>query len=373
MADTFDSDLNSNKLYLHSGQLTTTIKNSIDVNAVDSTPADISPTSDGDTLWCGAGAQKLYLTSGQFSSTLKNSIAVGGGEGAQYGVTWEIDDSSEIGNSLNKLRLRSGIFTTTIKTSLDITAQANVTLGMSSSSEDTFIANATTPKKFMIFSGKYTSTVKVSTTGPLTTQNWGIGATGSDTLGCHRSAGQKLYLFSGQITTTIKDSQTSPNIVPSGIETADFNARFGITGAEPTLVTAISRRQLMIYPNGTVIKGTLESADHSTVAVMTWEDINGNTYTPAVGDRIIIFDVSITNNTGTNVVTLFQDHDKDNTNDAGEMVIEAEFSGAGTWSQSYTHPIALEKLTTPATNDLHVVSSAAGATAIMVNAHVLQR
>jgi len=76
MANTPWCGSEANKLYLQSGQFSSTMKTSLAVGGVDLTPSGIS--YDGtNTPWCGFEDDKLYLQSGQFSSTMKNSLPVG--------------------------------------------------------------------------------------------------------------------------------------------------------------------------------------------------------------------------------------------------------------------------------------------------------
>jgi len=66
----------ADKLYLQSGEITSTIKDSEAVTTIDTSPADIS--FDGaNSPWIGDQANKFYLQSGQFTSTILTSQLVG--------------------------------------------------------------------------------------------------------------------------------------------------------------------------------------------------------------------------------------------------------------------------------------------------------
>lgn len=85
MADTPWCGYSDDKLYLQSGQFTSTVKTSEYVGGVDALPAGIS--YDGaNTPWCGATDDKLYLQSGQFTSTIKDSVYVGGVDAIPIGI-----------------------------------------------------------------------------------------------------------------------------------------------------------------------------------------------------------------------------------------------------------------------------------------------
>ena len=74
--ETFVAGGSSDKLYIFSGQYTTTIKDSEDESGIDTGMLGIA--WDGtNTPWCGEEADKLYLESADFASTLKTSLLVG--------------------------------------------------------------------------------------------------------------------------------------------------------------------------------------------------------------------------------------------------------------------------------------------------------
>ncbi len=73
-----------------------------------------------DTPWGGSEGDKLYLTSGQFTSTIKTSEYVGGVDLDPNGVSWDGTNTPWAGRQASKLYLTSGQFTSTIKTSESI-------------------------------------------------------------------------------------------------------------------------------------------------------------------------------------------------------------------------------------------------------------
>jgi hypothetical protein len=376
MADIFLAQAGTDKLFLLSGEITTTVKTSQSVSAIDTFCSDISPTTGGNTLWCGQQANKLYIQSGQFTSTLKDSSPVIAGESAQYAVTYDIySDGDEVaihgGAGQRDFFMRSGMTTSTIKTSL--AASVFQFLGLSTNSTDCSVTdNDAGERRVVLASGQFTTTVKDSQTGPQTVsgpQYWATGYTANDMIGSHRSPSAKVFIHSGQVTSTIKDSIAWSDTHPAGAESSDINARLGITGVEPTVVRSVSKRKIMPFAAGKIVYGKLPSADHSTATVMVWQDINGNTYTPAIGDRFIITDYEITNATGANTCTLFEDLDAGNDNDAGEPIVTVEFSGQGTVNQSFTIPHATQKLANAA-HDVHFISSAAGETTVLLHAFI---
>jgi hypothetical protein len=316
---------NAGRLLLQSGQHTSTLKTSLDVTAVDTTPSGISDLKSGDTPWAGLQADKFYTTSGRFSSTLKTSLAYSAGWPVVFGMTTDDTNTWCTPSNNEKIAHLSGQFTTTVKTSLTVSALTTRPHGVSIRLGDTYLA----------------------------TRTGGLGA---------------IYFLSGQFSSTVKDSLKSLGDA-RGIATQDYANRLGLDAIAPVLVSSISKRKIMPYASGKIVHGKLPSADHSAVTVIVWQDINGNTYTPAIGDRFILTDVHITNATGANTCTLFQDLDAGNDNDAGEPIVTAEFAGQGTWSQSFTLPHATEKLVAAA-NDLHFVSSAVGETTVLIHAFI---
>lgn len=226
MANTPWTGFSGDKLYLQSGQFTSTLKTSEYVGGVDTSPTGIS--YDGtDTPWCGNTADKLYLQSGQFSSTLKTSEYVGGIDTETQGISWDGTNTPWCGRTDDKLYLQSGQFTSTLKTSESITG-----LDPQGISYD----GANTPwtgragDKLYLTSGQFTSTIKTSEyIGGIEGSPEGISWDGTNTPWTGRVT-DKLYLTSGQFTSTLKTSEyvNAIDANPSGIDTDDVDARLGL-------------------------------------------------------------------------------------------------------------------------------------------------
>ena len=121
MADTLWIGQADDKLYLQSGQFSSTLKTSLAIGAVEVIPQGIS--WDGtNTPWSGTTGDKLYLQSGQFSSTLKTSRDISGIDNNPQGISWNGTDTPWTGRQGggNKLYLQSGQFSSTLKKSLDV-------------------------------------------------------------------------------------------------------------------------------------------------------------------------------------------------------------------------------------------------------------
>ncbi len=241
----------SKKLYLQSGQFTSTLKTSEDVTARDLTPRGIS--WDGtNTPWCGSNDVKLYLQSGQFTSTLKTSEDISGIDTLPFSNSWDLANTPWIGDQAKKLYLQSGQFTSTLKTSELISAVDATPRGISYDGDNTPWAGSEADKLYLQ-SGQFTSTLKTSEaiTGIDTAPN-DISYDGTNTLWIGIEA-DKLYLQSGQFTSTLKTSEAIGGIDTGGqgIETNDVDSRvppiiditvlpseLGLTGALLTPVLA---------------------------------------------------------------------------------------------------------------------------------------
>lgn len=159
-------------LYLQSGRWTSTIRDSINLNASvtnctgvewDGTNTPYAGTQNGGANW------GLWLFSGQFSSTIKSSLLYVSAANISAGVSYDAPDSPWIlpqsGANSSKFVLQSGQFESTVKTSLIITdAQApggGVGSGISDYSPDT-VWCINSPPRLIYQSGQFTSTVKSS-------------------------------------------------------------------------------------------------------------------------------------------------------------------------------------------------------------------
>ena len=226
--NTLWSGSEADKLYLQSGQFTSTLKDSEDVSGVDNSLAGIS--YDGtNTPWIGAEADKLYLQSGQFTSTLKTSEAIGGVDTIPSDISWDGTNTPWIGSFADKLYLQSGQFTSTLKTSEAIGGVDNLPLAISWDGTNTPWSGSEASKLYLQ-SGQFTSTLKTSEAiGGVDTSPSGISWDGTNTPWIGNEA-DKLYLQSGQFTSTLKDSEDVSGVDnnTSGIDTNRFDLRLGI-------------------------------------------------------------------------------------------------------------------------------------------------
>ena len=110
----------ADKLYLQSGQFTSTLKTSEDISGVDATVTGIEtdddvsryggggPPATANTPWAGSTDNKLYLQSGQFTSTLKDSIDVTSVESNPDGNSWDLTNTSWSGYNGDKVYISPG-------------------------------------------------------------------------------------------------------------------------------------------------------------------------------------------------------------------------------------------------------------------------
>jgi len=228
------------KLYLQSGQFTSTIKDSEYVGGIDTYPWGIS-WDDSDTLWNAANIDRHYLMSGQFTSTIKASKAVLGGELAPTGISWDGTNTPWAGLIDIKLFLTSGKFTSTLKTSRYVGGINLYLHGISYDGTNTPWTGSNSPASLFLTSGQFTSTIKTSqAVYTIDLDPKGISWDGINTLWTGLND-RKLYLTSGQFTSTIKTSRYVGGIdtLPYDIETNNLNGRLGIV-PEPDPPTVIS-------------------------------------------------------------------------------------------------------------------------------------
>ena len=154
--DTFVTQPNpSYKLKIISGQFTSTIKDSQSIQSVEVSPNGIS-CDNTNTHWSGNNGIKLYLQSGQITSTIKDSQSVSSVDTSPTGISPDGINTAWSGATASKLYLQSGMFTSTIKDSQSVSIQPT---GISLTSEDTDFNSFT---KFYLQSGQFTSTLKTS-------------------------------------------------------------------------------------------------------------------------------------------------------------------------------------------------------------------
>jgi len=276
------------KLYLQSGQFTSTIKDSVSIGAIESVPFGIS--WDGqNTPWCGIGDDKLYLQSGQFTSTIKDSESVGGVDASPQGISYDPLNTPWCGTEADKLYLQSGQYTSTLKTSEDVSLINAGVSGISYDGQNTPWCGEGVNDKLYLQSGQFTSTIKDSEdingvdTGPQ-----GISWDGTNTPWCGDQA-DKLYLQSGQLTSTVKTSLDVSAVEgsPSGISTNQISLRINIEEPDPVSSVAdvngpsevIVRNSIfLIGPSATDVTSFLEVyPDYDYAFPLTKEQIQNRT------------------------------------------------------------------------------------------------
>ena len=236
----WDRELADNEItdFYNNGLPATTVKH---VRAFDINNAAVSsqrPTALKDTFWSGAQVNKpkLYLQSGQFSSTVVTSLAMPVFEGdiavqlkSPSGIEWDGANTlwTDSDPTKRKLYKQSGVLTSTLKESRSVGLTNTNVHGISSLSNksDTPWAGHKDGEssKLYLQSGQFTSTLKISSdvssvdlkcnditwAGPLSAVSPFPSTTG-DAL-WSGGDGNKLYSVSGLFSSTIKDSQDVSN------------------------------------------------------------------------------------------------------------------------------------------------------------------
>jgi hypothetical protein len=227
----------TNRLFLQSGQFSSTLKTSEDVSATEGACRGIS--WDGtNTPWCGvSGGSLLRLQSGQFTSTIKDTQSVNSLDLTAEGLTWDGTNTPWIGSQADKLYLQSGQFTSTLKTSQSVNSVDSWPTGISWDGVNTpWIGLA--DDKLYLQSGQFTSTLKTSESiVGIDDFPRGISYDGTNTPWCG-NGDRKLYLQSGQFTSTLKTSQSNITWDTSAIDisTNDVTARLGSDTATSAVV-----------------------------------------------------------------------------------------------------------------------------------------
>jgi len=210
---TISQDIDRNIIINRSSTSTATIEQS-----------NIVAYSNNNTPWCGSVDDKLYLQSGQFTSTLITSQYVGGIDNVPTGITWDGTNTFWSGFGDKKLYYQSGQFSSTLKTSEDISSVDSLSTDISFDGTDTPWSGQT-DKKLYLQSGQFTSTIKTSYyVGSIRDAPSGISYDGTNTPWCGYTEG-KLFLQSGQFTSTIKTSYdvNSIDTFPSSISYDGIN------------------------------------------------------------------------------------------------------------------------------------------------------
>jgi hypothetical protein len=244
MANTLWCGNTNDKLFLTSGEHTTTVKDSEPIGSIDTLPQGIS--WDGvNTVWSGEGAYKHYLQSGLFTSTLKTSqlisvYSLSPPVTAPSGVCADGANTMFNAYSPDKLWLGSGQFTSTLKTSISVGGVDTLPMGLSWDGVNT-PWNGRQEQKLYLQSGKYTSTLKTSQDVTVWDgSSQGVGWNGTDTPFCG-SGSNGLYLVSGQFSSTLKNSVSIGSLDTNvfGMSSDDFDVRVGVVNVT-ILVATIS-------------------------------------------------------------------------------------------------------------------------------------
>ncbi len=229
------------KLRIQSGQFTSTVKDSIastaNTQAISRVDSDVTPS----TLITVAGSDKHFKLSGQFTSTVKASLNVNTTFGETEPRANQGDgqgNSTLTGLTLDKLFHISGQFSSTVKDSLNVGVVYSA--GQPEECNIDGVGNtswcAATPDDLFLTSGHFTTTLKLSiSVSAINSIPCGVSWAGYDTLWSGNSP-HKMYRNSGQFTTTIHDSQVQgANGGVRGIVTQNYAALMADVNKTKTL------------------------------------------------------------------------------------------------------------------------------------------
>lgn len=245
MADTPSCGGDADKLYLFSGAITSTLKDSEDISGVTTNIQGSGHFDQTNTMWTEwtQPPSKLHLTSGQFTSTIKTSIDTAAVDVGPVSVSWDKNGHSPwTGDGDNKIYLYSGQFTSTLKSSLS--SPGAQPRGVSATSDPhTLLAERATGKLYK-YSGQITGTIKssidISGLTASTENPYGIDWDGTNTPLSEEET-DKIFILSGQFTTTVKDSEdfTAIDASLTGVGTNDATGHVG-SPAVPFIAKIIS-------------------------------------------------------------------------------------------------------------------------------------
>lgn len=268
-------DSASQKLFLFSGEFTTTIKTSLLSSGFGSSSLRDIDTDDKDTFSADAGTvDKLYRTSGRFSTTVNDSLATG--EVETSGITWADPNTIWSEGPSDFIFQTSGKFTSTIKDSIDLSSITDATpQTVSYDGIHPSFATGSFPSELrehtmFRISGIFSTTVKDSL------QSFGLtahGFNGTDTLVAN-TLNRTLFKYSGQFTSTIKTTKnlTSLISVPTGIATDRAFVRMGGTDLNGDTISSTSSVSATLSFATLSISGSL-SAVSSATADMTFSTL----------------------------------------------------------------------------------------------------
>jgi len=124
-------------------------------------------------------------------------------------------------------------------------------------------------------------------------------------------------------------------------------------------------------PTGRFLRANIVAADLSTFQELSWVNKNNAAVTLVANQRLILKTIVFANAATAKRVTFFQDADADNAVDSGEEVIVLESGGVESYCLDFGQGIPLAQINAAVTNNLHVLSSAAGAVSLTVLAEVV--
>ncbi|KKM60633.1 hypothetical protein LCGC14_1539860 [marine sediment metagenome] len=237
------------KLFLQSGQFSSTLLRSFEVISVDTIPTGID-WDHQNTPWIGSQANKLYLQSDQFFSPVKFSFYVGDDDTNPFGIAFNGTDTLwGGGGASDKLYLQSGQFYSEIHDSEYIGPTRGLIRGITSAGANTIWADSTgSDDQLILQAGQFTSDILKSFNinfidTDIRSNSWD--GTNTPWVG---NQTDKLYLQSGQFFSEIKDSVdiTTWSTSPSGISTNNYIGRIGL--GEETISNSLSLSQSLASP-----------------------------------------------------------------------------------------------------------------------------
>jgi hypothetical protein len=228
MSNTLWTETTNDKLYLQSGQFTSTIKDSL--SAAGLNPEGISVDAFGDVPYCNNS--KLYKQSGQFSSTVKTSLSLSYTD-THRGITVDDNDTILIGSdnfSASKIRRNSGQFSSTVKDSASVYGIDTYAEGISLTNWNAIPWVGRLADKLYLQRGIFTQVITSQAVNTVDTDPRDISWDGTNTTWIGSQA-DKLYLTSGQFTSTLKDSEdiSGTSTTPTGVEDDSYTARTVLT------------------------------------------------------------------------------------------------------------------------------------------------
>lgn len=265
----------SDKVYLQSGTVTSTIKTSQDYSSVFTIASTMS--YDG-TNWWAQSTDTLYKMSGLFSAVVKDSEDVSSIDASTSGISPDLTNTHWQGSTDNKWYTNSGQITSTLLTSQSTTGTGSNPLGFDVKQADALWTDIAHEAYLYLQSGQFTSAVKTSlniSSGFNFERD--VSYDGENVLSMGGN-NKKLMYRSGLFSSTVKDSELVSGIDanPDAITTDDFVGRMNPpdvgTPDTETMVLAQESPTIDIINNPTI----LVSALSISLAIETPVHINSN-------------------------------------------------------------------------------------------------